>query len=963
MNKRLLLSLACGLLAAPAATADIITVSPWHTAGNGVYTDAFGAFYTVPNVVAYHRAKDAFGAGPDTNQLVIQGLGFSDLQGVSYTGQPVANLSIQPVPGWTGGVSFYGFDLGVWQTPPLQRDVDYEIWNGDFSIKLASGTVNVGAVHATVNVALFSPNGFNVQFESEGVVAFDNYRVEGNDSAAPKPSISLSGNGVPIPRGDTTPDLTDHTDFGSPVLLGGAVTRTFTIANAGGLALNLTGTAPDFVTLTGSGDFAVTAQPAATTLTANGGTTTFAITFTPTGPGLKTATVSVASDDATKNPYTFAISGYWLGFSDGTVDRNFGSTGKVLADFGSNHNEYARAVAVQPDGKIVVAGTSVPVGGGNARIALARFTNAGLPDPTFGTGGVVITDISPQAFGEEANSVAVQPDGRILAGGFAWNGLNYDFLVLRYTATGEPDSGFGSGGIAMIPVGSGDDFGQAMALLSDGRILVAGHVNNGADYDVALVRLSSTGTLDANFGTNGKVVTQGGIGSNDVVTSMVLQPNDQIVVAGASFNGTGYDFTVLRYNPGGSLDGIFGAGGRVVTSLTSEEDRALAVRVQPDGKILLAGQVTNGGNSDFAVLRYSGFGILDSGFGSGGIVQTPIGSGNDHGRGMVLQSDGRILVAGGAESGGGYDFALARYAGNGTLDTTFGTGGKLTTSLSPSNDQGNALALLPDNRIVVAGEAANVLGNYDFAVAVYGLPLPNIAVAQAAPLTDGTGDVSVGSAVLGTTGPPITFTITNPGNGELDDLSVIKGGPDAGEFTVGPLSATSIPVGSGTVTFTVTFSPAGGSGVRNATLQIVSNVAGEKNPFDIALTGRALSFSDDSDGDGLNDAAEFQMAVMGFDWQVAQNTLVDSYYAAAAGAGFLTESQIQTQHGTAPLIRRDPDTGAFTLTIGVEKSTSLLPGSFGILPLTAPQVSIVNGQVELRFFSLDEKAFFRLTAE
>ena len=942
---------------------EVITVSPWHTAGNGTFTDAFGGWFHVQNVGIHHQAKAAFGAGPVTSQMVIHGLGFSDLQGISYSGQPVASVNILPVSGWTGGVSFYGFDLGVWQTPPLQRDVDYEIWNGDFSAKLASGTVNVGAAHATVNVELFSPNGFNVQFESEGVVAIDNYRVEGNDSAAPRPSISLSGNGVMVSQGDTTPSLTDHTDFGSPLLLGGSVTRTFTISNAGDLALDLTGSAPEFVSLTGSGDFTVTAQPAASTLAANGGTTTFSITFTPTGTGLRTATVSVASNDATKSPYTFAISGYWLGFSDGTVDRNFGTTGKVLTDFGTNQNEYARAVAVQADGKIVVVGTSVPVGGYNGKIALARFTNTGELDPTFGTGGWVLTDISAQGFSEEARSVIVRPDGRILVGGFAWNGANYDFVVLGYSSSGAPDAGFGTGGVAMIPVGSGDDFGQAMALLSDGRILVAGHASNGTYFEFALVRLTAAGALDGTFGSGGKVVTSGNFVGHEVVSSMALQSNGQIVVAGTGFNGTGYDFRMHRHNPEGSLDGTFGAGGKVVTSISAEDDRAVAVQVQPDGKIVLAGEVTNGGNTDFALVRYTNFGVLDSGFGSGGIVQTPIGSGNDHGRGMVLQSDGRILVAGGAEIGGSHDFAVARHTGDGALDTSFGTGGKLTTALSSANDQGYAVALLPDNRIVVAGEANNALGDSDFAVAVYGLPLPNIAVAQAAPLADGATGVSIGTAVLGTTGAPVTFTITNPGNAELTDLTITKDGPDAADFTVGTLSATSVPVGAASATFTVAFSPSSASGVRNASIRIHSNVAGEKNPFDISLTARALSHAEDSDGDGLNDASEFRMAAMGFDWETAQSALVNTYYAAAAGAGLLTESQIQAQQGTAPLIRRDPDTGAFTLTIGMEESANLLSGSFQHFPLTDPQVSVVNGQIVLEFASAGGKAFYRLFPE
>jgi hypothetical protein len=228
---------------------------------------------------------------------------------------------------------------------------------------------------------------------------------------------------------------------------------------------------------------------------------------------------------------------------------------------------------------------------------------------------------------------------------------------------------------------------------------------------------------------------------------------------------------------------------------------------------------------------------------------------------------------------------------------------------------------------------------------------------------DGVGSVSVGAAALGTAGTAVTFTITNPGNAELADLSIVVNGPHAADFTIGALSANAIPVGTGTATFTVVFSPSSQSGMRNAVLRVVSNVAGEKNPFDIAVSGRALSYAEDSDGDGLNDAAEFRMAVMGFDWEVAQEELVDAYYAAAGGAGLLTEAQIRAQHQPAPMIPRDPDTGTFALVIDIEKSLTLQEESFEHVPISIPQVNVVDGQIVVELLSPEEKAFFRLLAE
>jgi trimeric autotransporter adhesin len=238
---------------------------------------------------------------------------------------------------------------------------------------------------------------------------------------------------------------------------------------------------------------------------------------------------------------------------------------------------------------------------------------------------------------------------------------------------------------------------------------------------------------------------------------------------------------------------------------------------------------------------------------------------------------------------------------------------------------------------------------------------PDIAVTQADALVDGEGSVPF-TAIIGST-ETLTFTITNSGTEPLTNLVLTKDGMNAGDFTVSSLSGTSIPVGPGTVTFTVKFSPTIG-GPKNAALHITSNVSGAKSSFDIALLGQALSHSQDSDGDGLNDASEYEMAVMGFDWRVSQTALVNTYYSSANGAGLYTPSQVQTLHIGTPLLQRNPTTGNFTLTIGVEKSSTLLPGSFSALPLTAPQTTINGaGKLEFQFPSTDRAAFYRLQVD
>lgn len=250
-------------------------------------------------------------------------------------------------------------------------------------------------------------------------------------------------------------------------------------------------------------------------------------------------------------------------------------------------------------------------------------------------------------------------------------------------------------------------------------------------------------------------------------------------------------------------------------------------------------------------------------------------------------------------------------------------------------------------------------GNLKWAIRGSEPALPDISVSESGPLGDG-GGVNFGISVV-EVGKSLTFTISNPGSAPLTGLSVSKDGPDAGDFIIAPLSGTSIAVGADTVTFDIVFTPASG-GAKVAAIHIASNVGGTKNPFDTSLTGRSLTFTQDSDGDGLSDASEFQMAALGFDWQVSQTALVDVYKAAANGAGLFTLPQIQDLNINTPLIRRESP-NKFTLTLGVEKSTTLQPGSFLHFPMSPSQTTInTAGNLEFTFTLPDDAAFFRLHA-
>ena len=239
--------------------------------------------------------------------------------------------------------------------------------------------------------------------------------------------------------------------------------------------------------------------------------------------------------------------------------------------------------------------------------------------------------------------------------------------------------------------------------------------NNGTNTDFALVRYNTNGSLDTTFNTNGKVTTAVGSGI-DAGYSVTIQSDGKILVAGYSSNGTNNDFALVRYNSDGSLDTIFDTDGKVITAVGSSDDFGRNVTVQSDGKILIAGISTNG-NQDFALVRYNTNGSLDTTFDTDGIVTTAAGAGYDDGYSVTVQSDGKILVAGVSYNGTSNDFALVRYNTDGSLDTTFDTDGIVTTVVG-TNAQGRSVTVQSDGKILVAGLSNNGT-NTDFALVRY----------------------------------------------------------------------------------------------------------------------------------------------------------------------------------------------------------------------------------------------------
>lgn len=384
----------------------------------------------------------------------------------------------------------------------------------------------------------------------------------------------------------------------------------------------------------------------------------------------------------------------------GDLDPTFGNGGKVTTSFpGSDDRAYA--IAIQPDGKKVVAGTSL------GYFILVRYNDNGSLDPTFGDGGQVVTEFSNSV--DAAYAVVIQPDGKIIAAGYATADPTQNFALARYNTNGSLDATFGSGGKVTTDFSNRYDKAYALALQPDGRIVVAGYATNSITAeDFALARYNTDGSLDTTFGSGGKITTDfyGGL---DEALAVAVQVDGKILVTGGSYSGsTDYDFALARYNTDGTPDTSFGTLGKTTTDFFSGADEANAIAIQPDGKIVLAGGAENGAGPaypDFGLVRYNANGSLDSTFGNGGLVVTSFNGGNDTVRGVAVLPNGKIIAAGNAAAFSGGDFALARYNSDGTLDSTFGTGGMVTTDFFLGYDAALALAVQPDGKLVAAGYA------------------------------------------------------------------------------------------------------------------------------------------------------------------------------------------------------------------------------------------------------------------
>ncbi|MBL4731674.1 MAG: DUF4347 domain-containing protein, partial [Rhizobiaceae bacterium] len=386
--------------------------------------------------------------------------------------------------------------------------------------------------------------------------------------------------------------------------------------------------------------------------------------------------------------------------SDGTLDTSFGGgDGITLTNVPGNYDR-ANSVGLQSDGKIIIAGM---VRNGNDDFLIARYNTNGTLDTSFGGGnGYVTTDFSGST--DEGKGLFIQPDNKIIVVGRTFNGAQYDLGIARYNSNGTLDTSFSGDGKLTVNISYGDD-ARAVTLQSNGKIIVAG-----SSYDgFTVLRINSNGTLDTSFSGDG-IASAAITGTQDYTGGVTVQSNGKIVLSGyASSN-----FTLVRFNSNGTLDTSFSGDG-IVTTVMSSSSIANDVEVLSNGKILIGGYSYNGSNYDFTVARYTSSGVLDTSFGGGsGYVVTDVDGGTDRAYSMFVQPDGKIVLAGNIDVDGTSNFGLVRYKSNGTLDTEFAPETTLGDTVSFTED---SAAIVLDNDVTISDDNLDALnsgnGNYN----------------------------------------------------------------------------------------------------------------------------------------------------------------------------------------------------------------------------------------------------------
>jgi uncharacterized delta-60 repeat protein/uncharacterized repeat protein (TIGR01451 family) len=491
----------------------------------------------------------------------------------------------------------------------------------------------------------------------------------------------------------------------------------------------------------------------------------------------------------------------------GALDPSLDSDGLLLTSLAPPALQ-SGPVAVQADERIVVAGTIA--GAGGIDFAVARYNRDGTPDTAFSGDGIQTIPIAPGSGADTPAALAIQKDGKIVVVGTAemGGGTGDDYAVVRLRTDGTLDDSFSGDGVQTVTfrAAAADDTARGVAFQGNGKIIIVGSADMGgpSGIDIGLARLGSNGELDPTFAGGAASFAVGSGTANDQGRGVALAPDGSIMVAGSTAaTGNSSDPTrnlaLMRITETGLADASFSGDGREVADISalagasSNDDRALALVRQSDGRLVVTGATSVGAPGEqLLVARFTESGALDPSFSGDGVVTVDAGPGDDEGRALSQQPDGALVAVGrqGTSSG-----AVVRLLSNGGLDSTFAGSGILSL---PQTGVAGGVALTPQTDVVVAGATTGV---------------------TVARLTGDRADLSGSAAAIGTAtvGVPLSVAITVRNDGPQDAVGVtlqlvLPAGasvvPAPGSCGGVPLACQLGDIGAGrTATATVTLTP------------------------------------------------------------------------------------------------------------------------------------------------------------
>jgi len=391
----------------------------------------------------------------------------------------------------------------------------------------------------------------------------------------------------------------------------------------------------------------------------------------------------------------------------GTLDTSFGRGGIVITPF-NGFDSAVQSLLIQPDKKIIAGGSVTK--SGSSQFSLARYNADGSLDETFGNLGQANTGF-PELM--VMSSMALQSDGKIIVAGNLYNSSVSisRFVLVRYDSNGILDTSFGIDGRVITNISDKLDRIASILIQNDGKIIASGATSDDTTFsDFAMVRYNSDGTLDTNFGNNGVVVTS--LQAWDFANAITTNSDDELIIAGTTtrdFNidfGFDYDFAVLKFDSKGHLDTTFGNGGNSIIGTTQANEKALSVKVLSDGKIVLAGEL-HSSKYAFMLAQLLPNGDLDAAFGNNGVALNTLS--NEFIENVAMQIDGKFLITEYHGTGGccSADIKLIRFLEDGNYDATFGNNGIVTADFLNENNQANAIVIQADGKIIIGGVSGN----------------------------------------------------------------------------------------------------------------------------------------------------------------------------------------------------------------------------------------------------------------